>query len=88
MVLKKVNQSSEKIIGGGKDKLKTTPKEHQKKKTRSHDKTTIFFTIQMIMFGFLLIAAINRRGCFRRLNCSKGMWMVLSAFFVLTRMST
>ena len=32
----------EKIISGGKDQLRTTPKEHQKSKTRSHDKPTIF----------------------------------------------
>ena len=27
---------------GGKRQLRTTPKEHQKSKTRSHDKPTIF----------------------------------------------
>ena len=37
-----VNQTLEKIISGGKDQLRTTPKEHQKSKTRSYDKPTIF----------------------------------------------
>ena len=37
-----VNQTLEKIISGGKDKLRTTPKEHQKSKNRSYDKPTIF----------------------------------------------
>ena len=36
-----MNQTSEKIISGVKDHLKTTPKEHQKSKTRSHDESTI-----------------------------------------------
>ena len=40
--LKIVNQTLEKIISGGKDQVRTTPKEHQKSKTRSHDKPTIF----------------------------------------------
>ena len=39
---KTVNQNLEKIMSGGRDQLITTPKEHQKIKTRSHDKTTIF----------------------------------------------
>ena len=37
-----VNQTLEKLISGGKDQLRTTPKEHQKSKTRSHDKPTFF----------------------------------------------
>ena len=37
-----VNQTLEKIISGGKDQLRTTPKEHQKSKTKSNDKPTIF----------------------------------------------
>ena len=37
-----VNQILEKIISGGKDQLRTTPKEHQKSKTKSIDKRTIF----------------------------------------------
>ena len=38
-----VNQTLEKIISGGKDQLRTTPKKkHQKSKTRSYDKPTIF----------------------------------------------
>ena len=39
---KKVNQTLEKIISGGKDQLRTIPKEHQKSQTRSYDKPTIF----------------------------------------------
>ena len=39
---KKVNQTLEKIISSGRDQLRTTPKVHQKIKTRSHDKPTIF----------------------------------------------
>ena len=38
-----VNQTLEMIIRGGKDQLRTTPKEHEKSKTRCRDKTTIFF---------------------------------------------
>ena len=37
-----VNHTLEKTISGGKDQLRTTPKEHQKSKTRSYDKPTIF----------------------------------------------
>ena len=37
-----VNQTLEKIISGGKDQLRTTPKEHQRSKTKSIDKRTIF----------------------------------------------
>ena len=37
-----VKQTLEKIISGGHDHMRTTPKEHQKSKTRSHDKPTIF----------------------------------------------
>ena len=37
-----VNQTLEKIISGRKDQLRTTPKEHQKSKTKSIDKPTIF----------------------------------------------
>ena len=37
-----LNQTLEKIISGGKDQLRTTPKEHQKSKTKSFDKPTIF----------------------------------------------
>ena len=37
-----VNHTLQKIIGGGKDQLRTAPKEHQKSKTRSHDKQTTF----------------------------------------------
>ena len=37
-----VNQTLEKIICGGRDQLRTTPKEHQKNKTKSIDKPTIF----------------------------------------------
>ena len=37
-----VNQTPEKIISGGKDQLRTTPKKHQKSNTRSYDKPTIF----------------------------------------------
>ena len=37
-----VNQTLEKIISGGKDQLRGTPKEHQKSKSRSYDKPTIF----------------------------------------------
>ena len=37
-----VNQTLEKIISGGKDQLRTTPKEHQKSKTKSNEKPTIF----------------------------------------------
>ena len=37
-----VNQTLEKIISGGKDQLRTTPKKHQQNKTRSYDKPTIF----------------------------------------------
>ena len=36
-----VNQTLEKIISGGKDQLRTTPKEDIKSKTRSYDKRTI-----------------------------------------------
>ena len=39
---KKVNQTLEKIISCGKDQLRTTPKEHQKSKTISCDRPTIF----------------------------------------------
>ena len=41
MVFKKVNQTLENIICGGKDQLKTTPKNYQIGKIRSHDKPTI-----------------------------------------------
>ena len=37
-----VNQTLERIISGGKDQLRTTSKEHQKNKTKSIDKRTIF----------------------------------------------
>ena len=37
-----VNQTLENIISGGKDQLRTTPKERQKSETRSYDKPTIF----------------------------------------------
>ena len=37
-----VKQTLEKIINGDKDQLRTTPKKHQKSKTRSHDKPTVF----------------------------------------------
>ena len=37
-----VNQTLKKIIGGGKYQLRTTPKKHQKSKTRPYDKPTIF----------------------------------------------
>ena len=37
-----MNQTSEKIISGGEEQLRTTQKEHQKSKTRSQDKPTIF----------------------------------------------
>ena len=37
-----MNQTLEKIISGGKDQLGTTPTEHQKSKTKSIDKPTIF----------------------------------------------
>ena len=37
-----MNQTLEKIISGGKDQLRTTPKEHQKSKTESIDQPTIF----------------------------------------------
>ena len=37
-----VNQTQKKIISVGKDQLRTTPKEHQKSKTKSIDKPTIF----------------------------------------------
>ena len=37
-----VNQTLEKIISGGKDELRTTPKKHKKNKTRSYDKPTFF----------------------------------------------
>ena len=37
-----VNQTLEKIISGGKDQIRTTPKEHQKNKTRSYDKPSFF----------------------------------------------
>ena len=37
-----VNQTLEKIIGEGKDQLRTKPKEHQRSKTKSIDKPTIF----------------------------------------------
>ena len=36
-----VKQTLQKTISGGKDQLKTTPTEHQKNKTRSHDNPTI-----------------------------------------------
>ena len=36
-----VNQTLEKIISGGEDQLRTTPKEPQKNKTRSLDKPTV-----------------------------------------------
>ena len=39
---KTVNQTLEKIISGGKDHLRTTRKEHQKSKTKSIDKPTVF----------------------------------------------
>ena len=39
---KMFNQTLEKILSGGKDQLRTTPKEHQKIKTRSYDKQTVF----------------------------------------------
>ena len=39
---KVVNQTLEKIISGGKDQLRTTPKMYQKSKTKSIDKPTIF----------------------------------------------
>ena len=37
-----VNQTLEKIISGGKDQIRTTPKEQQKSKTESIDKPTVF----------------------------------------------
>ena len=37
-----MNQTLEKIKSGGKDQLRATPKGHQKSKTRSYDKPTIF----------------------------------------------
>ena len=37
-----VNHTLERIISGGKDQLRTTPKEHQKSKTKSIDKPTFF----------------------------------------------
>ena len=37
-----VNQTLEKMISGGRDQLRTTPKEHQKSKTKYIDKPTIF----------------------------------------------
>ena len=37
-----VNETLEKIISGGKNQFRTTQKEHQKSKTRSHDKPAIF----------------------------------------------
>ena len=37
-----VNQTIEKTISGGNDQLRTTPKKHQKSKTRSYDKPNIF----------------------------------------------
>ena len=37
-----MNQTLEKIISGDKDQLRTTPKEHQKSKNRSHDQPTTF----------------------------------------------
>ena len=37
-----VDQTLEKTISGGKDQLRKTPKKHQKSKTRSYDKPTIF----------------------------------------------
>ena len=37
-----MNQTLEKIISGGKDRLRNTPKEHQKSKTKSIDKPTFF----------------------------------------------
>ena len=37
-----VNQTLEKIISGGKDQLRTKPKEHKKSKTKSIEKPTIF----------------------------------------------
>ena len=40
-----VNQTLE-MIRGVKDQLRTTPKEHEKSKTRCRDKPTIFFFIQ------------------------------------------
>ena len=44
MVFKNSESDSNKtkIISGGKDQLRTTPKEHQKNKTKSIDKLTIF----------------------------------------------
>ena len=37
-----VNQTLEKIKNGDKDRLRTSPEEHQKNRTRSHNKPTIF----------------------------------------------
>ena len=37
-----VNQTLEKILSGGKDQLRATPKKHQKSKNKSVDKPTIF----------------------------------------------
>ena len=42
MVFKDSESDSKKIITGGKDQLRTTPKEHQKSKTKSIDKPTTF----------------------------------------------
>ena len=42
MVFKKVNQTLERILIGSKYQLKTTQNEHQKSKTRSHDKPKTF----------------------------------------------
>ena len=43
---KLVNQTSEEIIRGAKCQLKTAPKDHQKSKTRSHDKPSIFYNTE------------------------------------------
>ena len=45
---KMMNQTLQKIISRGKDQLRTTPKEHQKSKTRSH-----FSTIQSLPYSKL-----------------------------------
>ena len=47
-----VNQTLEKIISGGKDQLRTTPKQHQKSKARSYEKPIILL---QFIFAFIFL---------------------------------
>ena len=77
-----VNPTLEKIMSGDKDRLRTTPKEHQKSKTRFHDKSTTFlqyrgnltqnFASKLMKLCELQVVSITRklRSCFPTLKSS------------------